>query len=113
MKKILLILMLLTTTGYAAESWICNEMSSQSGPGWIKACGLSHSLSEHTARRISLYRAYAEAQIICSSSTSCLNHKIDVKPGRTVCEKIGKVYTCRRLITVYVYKELEGEEDSE
>lgn len=90
--------MLISSSTYAAEDWLCTEESSQRSNDVVKACGVGIGFTEQEARKDALDTAYAEFKAICDVSSDCQNHAISATPKRTTCQADGQMFKCYRLV---------------
>lgn len=98
MKILMRLLMLISSSTYAAEDWLCTEESSQRSNDVVKACGVGMGFTEQEARKDAFNTAYAEFKALCDVSSDCQNHAVIATPKRTTCQLDGQIYKCYRLV---------------
>ncbi len=86
MKKLLMVLVLVSSTSYARESWRCTEEGTTREGSAFVSCGMGQATEEGTARELAFSMARNEFEALCSMDTDCKKHKVRVEPGRTTCE---------------------------
>lgn len=98
MKALFMLMLLVSTSAFAKEEWLCTEASSQRRGNSILACGVGEGRDESQARTKALDNSKQEFTKLCELSDDCKNHLITVQPERTTCEKDKRNYRCYRLI---------------
>ena len=95
--KYLLIAVIISINVQALD-WYCSDIASERTGNIIKACGISESLTEDTAREAALENAKIEFYNVCNPSDDCVNHAYTIDPKRAVCNKTDNGYKCSRLV---------------
>lgn len=98
MRKILVVLLMFSSTAYGNQDWFCKRESSQVKQDTVFACGIAISRTEGKARQVALQYAQQEFTDICSLSEHCKGRKFDVIPTRTDCVSISTGFKCYRMV---------------
>lgn len=100
----------------SGDDWICKHIASEKRGNSIAVCGVSKAPDEQKGMENAMYGAQNEFNQICSMSSDCNHHKMDVEAKRSECEAIPEVkdafmpgtnyykFTCYRLV-IFTIKE--------
>jgi hypothetical protein len=101
-KLILFIILTIPYYAFAIDQWLCVDDGSMRNGTTLSICGVGTARTEGEAREKAFDQSISEFKTICSLSSDCRGHKINVDPKRSTCfqtEKHGfTVFTCHRLI---------------
>lgn len=112
-KLIMLLCIIMADRAISEERWFCTDDQAIRQGNVLSICGVGNSMDEGPARKEALNNAMDEFKSICSLSSDCRGHKINVEPKRSTCFEKKRVYAeytntqfvCHRM---FVFTILEG-----
>ena len=101
------LLLLAGGSAQAKDSWTCTEASSIRTGNAIHSCGVATNADEAAARAAAFANAKMEFDSICSASSDCRGHQVNLEPARTTCEPTDGGIQCRRMVLFHIQEEME------
>lgn len=98
--------LVLVSTVFAAENWLCTTESSQARGNQVFSCGIGYGRDEDAARTKAFESAKSEFNRLCEISSNCRGRTVSVDPKRTTCDGENGKYKCYRLIVFTIGDEM-------
>lgn len=111
--KYIIIILLFTSYGRAADQWFCTESASKIQHSSVFTCGVGEGKNETEARRSSFDDAENEFKHVCDPSDNCKDHNVNVIPQRMSCIKLDGGYKCYRMVVYEILPEMRKPRDQQ